>query len=294
MKNKHRLIPLILGTIILIWGLAWVYMKLGLNYMSVLTFSTLRFLIGTITLFIISLFIKRKQLSYKNIGDLLILGISQTSIVFFLVMYGLQFIGAGKAAMLLYSMPVWSAVFSVLLLNETVSKRKVVGLTVGFSGLIIILGVDFLFSQNKSVLIGELLIVVAAIAWGFANIYYRKHLANIPIIQVSAYQMMFGTIGLFIATLLIESSLEVHWTLKSIYYIGFTGILASAVAFTLWYYVLQKVNTITATVSTMLVPVLGLILSYFIIGEALAINVFLGALLILTGLYITQTKEAGT
>lgn len=299
MRNKlHEvqynkwLIPLILIIIILIWGLAWVYMKLALNYMSALTFSALRFLIGTIVLFILAMFIKRKKLSLENILHMLVLGIFQTGIVFFLVMYGLQFIGAGKGALLLYSMPVWSAVFSVILLREKISPRNITGLIIGVLGLVIILGMDFFIIQSKDVLVGEMYIVIAAVAWGFANIYYRKHLGDIPIIQVSAYQMMFGTLGLFIAAYLIEGSINIKWTVESIYYLLFTGVFASAVAFSLWYYVLKKVNTITATVSMMLVPVLGLILSYFMIGEVLTTSIFVGAFFILAGLYIIQTKSA--
>lgn len=207
-------------------------------------------------------------------------------------MYGLQYIGAGKGALLLYSMPVWSAVFSVILLKERISSRNITGLIIGIVGLVIILGMDFLIIQNRDILIGEMYIVIAAVAWGFANIYYRKHLDDVPIIQVSAYQMMFGTLGLFIAAYLIEGTLKINWTYEAVYYLLFTGIFASAVAFSLWYYVLKRINTITATVSMMMVPVVGIILSYFMIGEVITMNILIGGLFILFGLYITQTKSA--
>lgn len=291
-KNKKWIIPLAVIIIIVIWGLAWVYMKLALNYMSALTFSALRFLIGTIVLFILAIFIKKSKLSYKNVLHMVVLGVFQTGIVFFLVMYGLQYIGAGKGALLLYSMPVWSAVFSVILLKERISSRNITGLIIGVVGLVIILGMDFLIIQSKDVLIGEMYIVVAAVAWGFANIYYRKHLDDVPIIQVSAYQMMFGTLGLFIAAYLIEGTLKINWTYEAVYYLLFTGIFASAVAFSLWYYVLKRINTITATVSMMMVPVVGIVLSYFMIGEVITMNILIGGLFILFGLYITQTKSA--
>lgn len=291
-KYKKWLIPIVIIIIILIWGLAWVYMKLALNYMSALTFSVLRFLIGTIVLFILAIFIKKAKLSFKNIFHMVILGVFQTGIVFFLVMYGLQFIGAGKGALLLYSMPVWSAVFSVVLLKDKISSRNITGLVIGVVGLVIILGMDFLIIQSKDVLIGEMYIVIAAVAWGFANIYYRKHLDDVPIIQVSAYQMMFGTLGLFIAAYLIEGTIKINWTYEAVYYLLFTGIFASAVAFSLWYYVLKRINTITATVSMMMVPVVGMILSYFMIGEVITMNILIGGLFILFGLYITQTKNA--
>lgn len=290
-NSKKWLVPIMVIIIILIWGLAWVYMKLALNYMSGLTFSALRFLIGTIVLFILAMFIKRRKLSLKNVFDMFVLGVFQTGIVFFLVMYGLQFIGAGKGALLLYSMPIWSAFFSIVLLREKISSRNIAGLVIGVLGLVIILGMDFLMVQSKDVLIGEMYIVIAAVAWGFANIYYRKHLSDIPIIQVSAYQMMFGTLGLFIAAYLIEGSIKIDWTYEAVYYLLFTGVFASAVAFSLWYFVLKRINTITATVSMMMVPVVGIILSYFMIGEVVTLNILIGGLFILVGLYITQTKK---
>src|SRR5699024_12507243 len=99
--------------------------------------------------------------------------------------------------------------------------------------------------------------------WVIDNIYYRRDLDDVTIIQVSAYQMMFGTLGLFIAVYLIEGTLKINWTYEAVYYLLFTGIFASAVAFSLWYYVLKRINTITATVSMMMVPVVGIVLSYF-------------------------------
>jgi len=80
--------------------------------------------------------------------------------------------------------------------------------------------------------------------------------------------------------------LNVH----SIYYILFTGVLASALCFTAWFLIISKIDMVTATISTLLVPIFGLTFSSILLGEEMTIGVIAGSAMIISGIIIAQIK----
>ncbi len=290
LKNKLTNLLLIL-IITIIWGLAWVYMKLILQYMSPFTFTAIRFFIGAIVLLIVVIIFKQGIPKKAQWLSLAIIGLFQTAIVFCLVMYSLQFIEAGKSSVLLFSMPIWSAILAVKFLGEKISPLKLLGLIIGLVGLLTIIGWDIWTNQSQEIIIGEILITLAAISWSISNVYYRLKLQSIPPTQMTAFQMLFGTIAIIFVAVIKEWGEPIIINGESIFYILFTGVLASAVAYTLWFIVLTKIDVATATISTMLVPVFGLTFSSLIIDEKMNPSVIIGSLLIISGIIIAQLSN---
>src|SRR5699024_5280810 len=115
-----------------------------------------------------------------------------------------------------------------------------------------------------------------------ANIYYRLRLQHVPKLQATAYQMFFGTIGIAIAAMVVEWNEPIHITAESIYQLLVTGIITSAFCFTGWYIVLSLIDMVTATMSTLLVPVFGLFFGSILLDENLTISIWIGSLMIIS------------
>lgn len=277
--------------ITVIWGYAWVLMKEALKHMGPFTFSAFRFATGSATLLIVVFLRRMKRPTREQLMQLVVAGLLQTTIVFLLVMYGMQFVDAGKSSVLLYSMPIWSSFFAARFLNENITKAKLAGLGMGVIGLMLILGWDILIGQPLSALFGEALIIIAAISWGASNVYYRLKLKGISNIQVTAYQMSFGTIGIVLAALIAEWGEPIQWHADTVFEILFTGVLASALCFTLWFVILSMIDMVTATLSTLLVPVFGLLFSALLLGEKLTASIIIGSIFILSGIAIAQRSK---
>ncbi len=259
--------------------------------MSPFTFTAIRFFIGAIVLLIVVIIFKQGIPKKAQWLSLAIIGLFQTAIVFCLVMYSLQFIEAGKSSVLLFSMPIWSAILAVKFLGEKISPLKLLGLIIGLVGLLTIIGWDIWTNQSQEIIIGEILITLAAISWSISNVYYRLKLQSIPPTQMTAFQMLFGTIAIIFVAVIKEWGEPIIINGESIFYILFTGVLASAVAYTLWFIVLTKIDVATATISTMLVPVFGLTFSSLIIDEKMNPSVIIGSLLIISGIIIAQLSN---
>jgi len=198
LTNSKAGLGLIILIITLLWGYAWVLMKEVLVYMGPFTFSSFRFGVGSITLLLVIWLSKMNRPPKKYWKHLIVVGILQTSIVFLFVMFALKFVDAGKSSVLLYSMPIWSSIFAAKFLNEKITPAKWAGLLIGMVGLLTILGWDIWLGQKPETIFGEMLIIAAAISWGMSNVYYRMHLQELPKIQATTFQMLFGTIGILL------------------------------------------------------------------------------------------------
>src|SRR5690625_5274332 len=133
--------------ITLIWGYAWVLMKEALQHMGPFTFSAFRFGTGAITLFIFLFFMRLRKPPISQLTLMVIVGLLQTTIVFLFVMYGMQFVDAGKSSFPLYSMPIWSSFLAARILKENITKAKIAGLGLGVLGLVTILGWDLFIGR---------------------------------------------------------------------------------------------------------------------------------------------------
>lgn len=282
------------GLILLItslWGYGWVPMKTGLNYMGPAMFTALRFMVGAITLLIVAFLMKLGLPKKRYWKHLFLVGLLQTTAVFLLVMYGLNLVDAGKSSVLLYSMPLWSSILAVPYLKEKLTWKQLTGLFLGMIGLLIILGWDIWSMQDALVVSGELLIILASVIWAISNIYFRLHLAALPKVQSSAYQMTFGAVVLLVFALIAEWGEPVMINASSLYDVIYSGVIASALCFTVWYLVLSKINMVTATIATLLVPVFGLFFSALLLAEEITLSVIVGAGFIIYGIIRTQLKK---
>jgi drug/metabolite transporter (DMT)-like permease len=117
----------------------------------------------------------------------------------------------------------------------------------------------------------------------------KTRMAGEDIYTVSALQMTLGTL-LLLFMALPHGVLDVRWTAYSIYILLFTGIIASAVDFTIWFYLLKKLDINITTFSSMLVPVLGLIFDWLMLGNPLDAGVIAGGIFILAGIYMVSKK----
>src|SRR5690625_7877264 len=106
----------------ILWGYAWVVMKMALDYMGPFMFSSLRFIVGSLTMLFIVWIFRLGFPPREHVVDLIIIGIFQTSIVFLIVMYELRFVDDGKSSVLLYSMPIWLGLFAARCFREKMQR----------------------------------------------------------------------------------------------------------------------------------------------------------------------------
>lgn len=288
--NKTFLYIFLLVFTITTWGYSWVLMKMGLGYAEPFTFAAWRCAIGGVAMII---FVRVKSIEWpklEKLPDYLMIAIFQTTLMFGLMLYGMKYVTAGKTSVLLYTMPIWTIFLVHFYLKERLNRGKWLGVALGTIGIVCILGWDTLVHQNSEILFGELLIIGGAISWAVSNIWVKKRMGGENIYMVSSLQLSIGAIGLALLAIPTEGILNIEWNAHSIYILLFTGLIASAVDFTIWFYLLTNLDIKITTFSSMLVPVFGLIFDWAILGNGLDAGVLVGGAFILIGIYQVSRK----
>jgi len=281
---------LLLAFVIVTWGYSWVLMKQALEYMQPITFVALRIALGGLV--ILPFILRNKDFrpaSFLN-RNYIVLGLLQTTAMFGLIIYGMKFVTAGKTAVVLYTMPVWTSFMLHFLLKERLSRRQWAGVFFGFLGIIFILGWDTLVHQNVYIVFGEFLILMAALAWAYSNIWIRTRLKDENPALLNGYQQLIGVFFLIMLAISTEGLFEVKWTYYSVYTILFTGIVASAFNFSVWFYLINKIDINITTYSSLLVPVFGLLFDWYILGTKIDLGLIAGGFLIIFGIFKISRK----
>lgn len=279
-----------------IWGYNWVVMKIALDYASALDFAVLRSLGGAACLFAIIALLRRDFLPPAP-ARVLLLGLLQTTGFLGLVTWALEFEGAGKTAVLAFTMPFWVLGFAALVLGERVRDWQWLAVTLALLGLMALTGPWDPDLRNP----GSLLAVAAGACWGASAVVSK----TIPVstrwqlLPVTAWQMLLGVIPLCLLALVIERP-PIEWTPTFTAALAFNILPANALAWLFWLYILQRLPAGVTGLSALAIPVVGSTAAWLQLGEqpsgleAAGMGLILGALAILSARGLWQHRRRHT
>lgn len=269
----------------LIWGFNFVIMKLGNNAFPPVMFAALRFMTGAVVLLGVS-FIKKIPLPNKS--DLkwyILCGLLQTTYFNIAIQVSLNYVSAGLTSVLTYSMPLFLSIMAHKWIpGEQLTSRKTLGIVLGIVGLCIAMNI-----QQGGSLWAVLLALSSAISWAVANLLFKLKLKHSDSVQYTTWQMTIGAVGLLLFTLSFEQG-DMNWGLMPVVYILFAGIVASALAFVMWNQILSHTEASKASISLLLVPVVGVISGCLFLDEGLTLMTLIGILLVLVGIWVVNSK----
>ncbi len=260
-------------------------MKIGLNYMEPFTLATLRCSVAGLAMIAYLEFRKIPRPKLSMLPDYAAVGFFQTVAMFGLLLYGMKYVTAGKTSVLLYTMPIWTSLIVHFYLKERLELHRWIGVALGTLGIIFILGRDVMVHWETNVLTGEFLIIIASVSWAVSNIWVKRRMGAEDVYMVNGIQLVIGAFGLALLAISIEDVMHIIWTPYTLYIILFTGLVSSAVNFTIWFYLIKNMDIHITTHSSMLVPVFGLLFDWLILGTKLDIGVIIGGVLIIAGIY---------
>lgn len=272
----------------LIWGFNFVVMKSANGAFPPVLFAAFRFFVGAAVLFGVAYFKKIPLPSKRNLKWYILCGILQTTYFNLAIQISLNYISAGLVSVLTYSMPLFFCILAHFFIpGERLTLRKITGIIIGIIGLFFALNITHLDGSLWTLILA----LSSAISWAVSNLIIKQKLQNCDKIQFTAWQMAIGAGALFLYSFCFENG-QSHWSIVSIGYILFSGIIASALAFVLWSYILTKIQASKASISLLMVPLVGIISSYLFLKESLKVSTIIGVLFVLLGIWIVNSSSA--
>ena len=259
--------------------------KLGLAYSSPLLLVAMRFtLAGLIMATIVKILNKRHPVKVIDWVWLVLIGLFQTAFVMGCIFMALRTITSGETSILTFMNPLLVVVFGTLFLKSRYRIQQWIGVLLGFIGVFLTLGSHLDFR------IGTILGVLSAVSWAIATLLIKIHGFKFDTYVMTAYQMLFGGLILFLGSLLLEESFF-RMTTQSILILLWLTIAASIIQFSVWFYLLQRGNQERTSAFLFLAPFFGVLTGWFLLHERLTWSTLFGGLLIFTGIFLVNWKN---
>lgn len=285
-SNKFRAVIALLVLSIL-WGYNWVVMKNALVDAGAFQFGALRTFLGAVCLLGL-IIILRRPIRPKEIPTLIVLGLLQTSGFTGLIIWALVEGGAGKTAILTYTMPFWVMVMAWPLLGEKIQGTQWLAALLSVMGIVFILDPLHLGADQFSMTLA----VLAGISWALAVMLAKKlhqRAPDLDLLSLTAWQMLFGSIPIVVAAFLVPAP-AINWTPYFIGAVIFNAVLCNALAWLLWLYALQRLEAGVASMVTLLAPVIGVLAAWIELSEQPSHGELWGILFIIVSLVIISIR----
>lgn len=276
-----------LGTVAMIWGYNWVVMKVALFHSGPMDFSLLRNFFGALTLFII-IAVRREPLGMPQApGKVLLLGLLQTTGFIGLIAIALTDGGAGKSAVLAYTMPFWALLFGAWFLHERLRGTQWLAVALAIAGVVFLVAPWQAGYANTS----SLTSLAAGLVWG-ASIIVAKRIPQTragALLSITAWQMLLGSIPLaFLAWLIPEQ--QIDWTAGFVIALAYNAILGSALAWLLWLYAVRILPAGVAGLASLGAPAISVLAAWLQLNERPTTADALGMLLVFAALAVLTIR----
>ena len=275
---------------VFIWSLGWPVMKAAFSYVGPLNLALHRFTLSALALSPLLIYLRNRIPSDKaTILKLLLLGIVNASAI--VPMYwGVVYETSGMGAVLTYTNPIFVFCLCVLFLRTEAKRERLLGVVVGFSGVIVISMARADYIQT-SVNTGDFLLILGAFLWAVTQVYYKTSLSHVDPAFTIVIQQALSAVFVAPFVLVVEGvSFPLTWSYLMM--ILYMSIFASGIAMALWLYLLRQEDVTVLSSSSFLIPMVAVFLGWLLLAEDIQPRSLIGMGLILTGLYLTSRPRS--
>ena len=284
MTRKDGLLALL---VVVVWGLNFVVIKLGLHNMPPLMLAGLRFMLVA---FPAIFFVARPKIPFKLLlGYGLTISFGQFAFLFCAIKFGMP---AGLASLVLQAQAFFTIILGAFVFGERLQGKQLAGITLAVFGVLVL--IEASLNGQDVALLGFMLSLAAGLSWACGNIFNKlimQHAARPQVMSLVVWSALIPVIPFLAASFILDgpdvmlrSLVDIDLTtILSLIYLAF---VATIVGYGIWGSLLGRYETWRVAPLSLLVPVVGLASAALLLDETLSALQLLGAVLIMAGLYI--------
>jgi drug/metabolite transporter (DMT)-like permease len=258
----------VLVALTLVWGLNWPVMKIGVGHYPPLSFRALSMWLGLPVLAVALWTLKVPfRIGRAQWPALAALTLTNMVVWHVLVILCLPHLASGRAAILGYTMPVFSALWGWALWRDGLAARQLAGVAAATLGVMLLLWHEL--ARLAGAPLAASLMLVAAATWALGTQQLRRHTLPVPLLAVVFWMTALTAVVMTMAAALFESA---RWHLPdgpARFAIAYNAVLIFGFAHAAWFYLARTLPPAASTISVMLIPVLGAVSGALMLGETL-------------------------
>ncbi len=292
--KSNGMLWLIAGLIIInaFWGASGVAVKEAYLQLNAVEIVTLRFVLATPLLLAATLLWKGRSalaIDLRDIPRFVFLATTGITLTFFLWVWALDYTTATNFTLISNLATFFIIFLSVAMIGEKLTKSKVIGAIVAFSGLgLIVTNGNFGLAPH---FLGDALTLAGAFFWAVYTIVGKKLNEKYQALTVLNYVFLFASLELLPLYFLSPHTSPVEFTGLTWMSTGFLAICCTMIAFLVYQYGLERLSASTVAVFIYVMPLSGVALAALVLGEAVTAYTLLGAALVIYGMYKAEKKS---
>ncbi len=281
----------------LIWGASFLWIKIAVREIDPFSLVAIRITLGLVGL--VGFFLIRKPTMPRQVRvwvSLAVLGLLSSAIPWVLISWAEETIDSALAGVLNGTVPLFTIVLAHLYLrDDRVTPARMFGLLFGFAGVVVLAQRDG--GSNAMVtggvsrnLLGQGAMLLAAISYAVGGVHARRHLRNVSALVQAFFSMAFSLIVILCLIPLLGGTLHIPVRIDTWVALIWLGVLGAGIASLIFYYLLHAVGPTRASLVTYTIPVVGVTLGVLVLGERLDWALFLGMVLIVSGVWVINRR----
>jgi drug/metabolite transporter (DMT)-like permease len=293
-KRGINLLPFQVALFCVLWSLAFAVAKVALMDCPPLLLLMVRFLVaGFVMLGLAALQKAEKPLSWRDLGCLIVIGIANNAMYLGLGYVGLRTVSAGLGTLVVSANPVLTAVLAAMFLGERLTWQKLAGLALGAGGVGFIVAHRLSHGGSGDSVAGLVFTFGALFSIVGGTILYKKLVPKGSLLMGNAVQNIAGGLVLIPFAFSFESISEIVPSWPLLASLGYLTVLGSIVGYLLWQHLIREMGATAASAYHFLMPPLGVLFAWLLLGEHVALADVLGIAPVALGIYLV-TRPAPT
>ena len=200
--------------------------------------------------------------------DLFIAAIFNMSIFQISMTYGVALLSPGRTVVIIYTMPLWASLFAALILGERLTLPRLAALGLGLVALVILMDQDL--SHLADAPLGAGLTLLAAMSFAFGTVWMKRRRWSIPPIVSGGWQLLIGVIPLSLIWIVLRPDVAWHAvSFESLVAVSWLTLVSNSLAYIAWFRVLAVFPATVSSIGTLAVPVIGVLSSVALVGDAI-------------------------
>ena len=273
------------------WGSSYLFIKLAVDSFGTFTLITLRLLIGAIFLWIVLRAAKtplpRERRTY---GHLLVMATINIAIPFVLITWAEQSVDSALAAILNSTVPLFVLVIAPLFLaDEPIRLNGVVGLAIGFIGVVLIVSPGL--TGAISTVPGMVALLGSSFSYAWGNVYARRNVRGLAPLIPAVFQVSFALLIVGTLALTVERPWETATPDAQAWFsVIWLGILGSGMAYLAYFRLLSKWGATRTALVAYLLPIVGIVLGAVVLQEPIGPMLIAGTVLVTAGVALVNGR----
>ncbi len=270
------------------WGGSYLFNEIALRELSPGVIVWSRITLGALTIWPLAILAGATSAIRSHLRPLMLTGVIQIAIPITLITVGQQWIASSLAGVLNGSVPIFVALFALVLdRSERPTGMRVAGIALGFGGVVAVYGLDV--GTDRYALLGALCLTASSIGYAIGPLYAKSRLSGVEPLGIVA--VLLSAASLATLPLALADLPDAGPSAGTVGSVAMVGVVGTGLAFALYYHIMQTIGPARTSVVAYLIPAVAVLYGATLLDEPVGSGIAVGLVLILAGSYLTARRS---